>query len=113
MHRWFSRQAQGGEEARVWREKAFDVILDGEWVSGVFDRVVFSAAGEVRLLDFKSNRFARAEPAIVTAVARKYERQMNDHRMALTALLDDMNPEKIGCWLGFTEIAQVVPVAKS
>ncbi|MFT5406864.1 MAG: hypothetical protein ACI9DF_005732, partial [Verrucomicrobiales bacterium] len=32
---------------------------------------------------------------------------------ALTALLDDVDPEKIGCWLGFMEIAQVVPVVKS
>lgn len=38
----------------LWREQAFDVLLDGRWISGVFDRVVIS--GETaEIIDFKTD----------------------------------------------------------
>ena len=44
----------------VWRERAFEVVLDGVWVTGVFDRVVVcrSADGRVdraEIFDFKTD----------------------------------------------------------
>jgi ATP-dependent helicase/nuclease subunit A len=44
----------------LWREKAFDVVLNGQWISGVFDRVIIfrNDAGEARraaIYDFKTD----------------------------------------------------------
>jgi hypothetical protein len=47
--------------AEAWRELAFEVVLDGVWVTGVFDRVVVGydengRVTEARLYDFKTDR---------------------------------------------------------
>ncbi len=47
--------------AEVWMERAFDMVLDGDWVSGKFDRVILErdAAGHpsaATLFDFKTDR---------------------------------------------------------
>jgi len=47
--------------AEVWRERPFEVVLDGVWFSGVFDRVVLTRdeAGRVQtavVIDFKTER---------------------------------------------------------
>ena len=42
-------------EAQLWRERMFDVVLDGAMVSGVFDRVhLFSDRAEI--IDFKTDK---------------------------------------------------------
>jgi ATP-dependent exoDNAse (exonuclease V) beta subunit len=48
-------------QAIVWRERAFEVVLDGAWVSGRFDRVLVELdwsgrALRARLFDFKTDR---------------------------------------------------------
>ena len=64
--------------AEVWRERAFDVVLDGEWVSGVFDRVVVRRAeGCATVFDFKTGGPASVEP---------HARQMSLYRHALARL---------------------------
>jgi len=41
--------------ADVWRERAFEIVLDGIWISGVFDRVVVSPDdGVATVFDFKT-----------------------------------------------------------
>jgi ATP-dependent exoDNAse (exonuclease V) beta subunit len=45
---------------QLWRERSFDLMLDGEWVSGVFDRirVALDAAGKpvsAWIIDFKTD----------------------------------------------------------
>jgi ATP-dependent helicase/nuclease subunit A len=60
--------------AEVWRERAFEIVLDGAWVTGVFDRVVVErdAAGRaVRavVVDFKTDR-VEDEAGVAAAVAR-------------------------------------------
>jgi len=53
--------------AEVWRERPFEGVLDGIWISGVFDRVVIErdAAGgaptRVMVIDFKSDRVEGGE----------------------------------------------------
>lgn len=49
----------------VWRERAFEAVLDGAWVSGVFDRVLVTrdaggAITKVQIYDFKTDRAADA-----------------------------------------------------
>jgi ATP-dependent exoDNAse (exonuclease V) beta subunit len=64
-------------DALLWRERAFDVILDGLWVSGVFDRVVLSG-GEAWLHDFKTD--ANGAPS---ALLSRHSEQMALYRRAL------------------------------
>jgi ATP-dependent helicase/nuclease subunit A len=54
--------------AEVWRERAFEIVLDGAWISGVFDRVVVrrDAGGRVTaasVYDYKTDRGAGRDPA--------------------------------------------------
>jgi ATP-dependent helicase/nuclease subunit A len=90
-------------DCELWREKGFDVVLEGKWVSGKFDRVVMTrnAQGEIEealILDFKTNRITAAETA---ATAAHYVRQMETYRQALARLIRFPAP-RIRCILLFT-----------
>ncbi|MEI8078173.1 MAG: 3'-5' exonuclease, partial [bacterium] len=74
----------------LWREKSFEVILDGAWVSGAFDRVVvqLDAAGRPRtavILDYKSNQIR--EESDLETLAGAYRPQMTLYRQALARIL--------------------------
>ena len=64
----------------LWRERAFEVCLDGEWTSGRFDRVTFfrDDAGELcaEIIDFKSS----------LEHPERYDGQLAAYRRAVTAL---------------------------
>ena len=94
---------KSGASSELWREKGFDVVLDGKWVSGKFDRVVIvrNAQGEIEdalILDFKTNRITAPETA---ATAGHYVRQMETYRQALAFLIRFPAP-RIRCILLFT-----------
>ncbi len=60
--------------AEVWRERAFEIVLDEAWVTGVFDRVVVErdargAVARVTVFDFKTDRVGDAA-ALAEAVHR-------------------------------------------
>ena len=77
------RLAKGGGDVQLWRERAFDVVLDNEMISGVFDRVhVYGDRAEI--IDFKSDR-VRDDLSLEQA-AEKYAPQMTTYRQALTKL---------------------------
>ena len=70
----------------LWRERAFDVTLDGRWVSGVFDRVLvyLSEVGEPTsaiIYDFKTDYGSSAE------IEERYAGQMEVYRQAVCKLL--------------------------
>jgi ATP-dependent exoDNAse (exonuclease V) beta subunit len=74
--------------AELWREQAFEVSVDGAWISGRFDRVVITRdrAGSVTsasVLDFKSDRVSAGE---VPARAAYYRPQAASYRAALARL---------------------------
>ncbi len=73
-------------EWEVWREKAFDLMNDGRWISGVFDRVHIrresGRAEEVLIFDYKTNR------STPVAIATEYAGQMEQYRLAASRLLD-------------------------
>jgi ATP-dependent exoDNAse (exonuclease V) beta subunit len=75
--RWFHREQLGDV---AWRERAFDVLLDGKWVSGIFDRVVIRSAGAI-LLEFKTDN---APPE---HVLERHRPQLELYRSALAKLL--------------------------
>lgn len=70
----------------LWREKAFDVLLDGQWISGIFDRVVvlLSQDGNPEsavIYDFKTDRADAAE------IERRHSGQMKMYQAAVSRLL--------------------------
>ncbi|MGH8048206.1 MAG: UvrD-helicase domain-containing protein [Chthoniobacterales bacterium] len=65
--------------ARVWRERAFDVVLDGRWVSGVFDRVILRG-DEATLVEFKTDRGSIEE------ACERHASQIELYRAALAKL---------------------------
>ncbi len=78
------RRAGRGDE--VWRERAFEVVVDGAWVSGVIDRVVVrrDAAGEVvaaEVYDFKTERGVGDE-----VLAERHAAQLGLYRSVVARL---------------------------
>ena len=70
----------------LWRERAFDITLDGQWVSGVFDRVLvhLSEVGEPTsaiIYDFKTDHGSPAE------IEERYAGQMEVYCKAVCGLL--------------------------
>ncbi len=84
---WFSRSAQGGDDARVWREKAFEVMVGTEWVSGVFDRVMFPADGPATIIDFKSDRLSADHEDQIQKATARHAKQLEAYAEALRRLL--------------------------
>jgi len=100
------RLSKPGGDVPLWRERAFDVVVDNEMISGVFDRVhVYADRAEI--LDFKSDRVGD-EPSLEQA-AKKYVPQMAAYRQAL-AKLTGLPESTIRCSLVFTHPCAVVDV---
>jgi ATP-dependent helicase/nuclease subunit A len=78
----------GAVAAEVWRERSFELVLDGAWVSGVFDRVVIvrDAAGRAEraaIYDFKTDAIG---PAEVAAAVERHGSQLHIYRQAAARL---------------------------
>ena len=89
----------------LWREKAFDVIIDGQWISGVFDRVVISLddSGKARnaaIYDFKTDE---------GEIAATYRGQMSLYRKSLGFLVG-LPEEKISSSLIAIRTGEEIPV---
>ena len=88
-------------DATVWRERAYELFVDGRWESGQFDRVVFWREGDGRerrakVCDYKTNAVRKGE-SVVEFEARMretYHAQMLAYRAALAALTG-IKPENI------------------
>ena len=77
--------------ATVWRERSYELFVDGKWESGQFDRVVFWREGgerRAKICDYKTNA-RRPEESIEDFSARMrtmYRGQMLAYRAALSSL---------------------------
>lgn len=96
----------------VWRERAFEVVLDGMWVTGVLDRVVveWGADGRVEratVYDFKTGLVAD-EPA-VEAAARRYARQLELYRRVVVSLAG-VSDSMVGSEVVFTWVRRRIVV---
>lgn len=105
----FARPKGHGE---VWRERAFEVVLDGTWVTGVFDRVVIERGTDgnvqcVTVIDFKTDRLA-SEDEIARAVQR-YAEQLILYRRA-AARLAGVQLDQVTCKLLLTDARRIMPV---
>ncbi len=97
----------------LWREKAFEILMNDQWISGVFDRVVLvkdEKSGQVssaQIIDYKTSRVEGAEDIAVEA--EYYRSQMEVYREAL-AKLTGLAKEKIQCYLVFTQPKVVLEI---
>jgi hypothetical protein len=109
LARVFSRPADGAA-VEVWRERAFEIILDDAWVTGVFDRVLVwrDAAARfcrVEVFDFKTDRVAAGPRALADAIDRHAHQMMFYRRAA--AILAGVSVENVESALVFTATAGV------
>ncbi len=102
--------AKPQEPAELWRERSFEVILDGEWVTGTFDRVVLrlGRSGEAvgaEILDYKTDR---GDPDIpLDPEASGYTGQLDVYRRVL-AYMTGLPAREIRCRLLFTQRRELV-----
>jgi ATP-dependent helicase/nuclease subunit A len=92
--------------AAAWRERPFDLIHEGNWISGVFDRVSVRP-DSVQLIDFKTDEVVD-EPALKEKV-EGYRPQIALYRRAL-ARLTGLEPGKIDCALLFLRNRRLVEI---
>ncbi len=101
VHRLFERPADG--PAELYREQAFEALLDGQWLSGKIDRLhlVQDAAGrpvQARIVDFKTDQVPDPE---------RHRFQMEDYRRAVASLFT-LPPGQIACTLVFVRTGQAI-----
>ena len=92
--------------AEVWCERAFEVVLDGVWQTGVFDRVVVERDAANRpikawVIDFKTDRTG--------GVVGKHTEQLNAYRRVVT-VLTGVPLRSVRCTLVLTARAMAVDV---
>ncbi len=71
------------QEVTLWRERSFECILDDEWITGTFDRVVIHP-DSARIIDFKTDDLTAAT---VSEKAKTYAPQLELYRRVLSRLL--------------------------
>jgi len=89
--------ARPGPDAVAWRERPFDLMDEGSWISGIFDRVIVRP-GAVRLVDFKTDE--AADPVALQERIEGYRPQIALYRRAL-GRLTRLPPDQIECALLF------------
>ncbi len=93
----------------VWREKGFDMVMEGQWVSGIFDRVMVErdasgrAIGAV-ILDFKTD--AVSDEPSMQARAKGYAPQIKLYVQAVCRLTG-LAASSVRTGLIFTARAQI------
>lgn len=106
--------ARPSAHAEVWRERAFEIVLEGDWVTGVFDRVVVERDARGRALratvyDFKTDRVEDSRAGVALAVER-HAAQLNLYRRVVAAFTG-LRPEAVSCELVLTRLRRraVIP----
>ncbi len=103
---------QRRERADVWRERAFEVVLDEVWVTGVFDRVMVERDGlgrveKVTVFDFKTDRIG-SETGLLEGINR-HAGQLNLYRR-VAAAFTRVPVGSIACELVFTHLRRRISV---
>ncbi len=98
----------------VWREQAFEVVLDGTWISGVFDRVVVyretdGSVTAVDVIDFKTNHL-EDDPGALEKMTDHYRPQMEIYRDVIVRLLG-VDAARVRLLLLFSALGRVAVVS--
>jgi ATP-dependent exoDNAse (exonuclease V) beta subunit len=93
----------------VWRERAFEMVLDGAWVTGVFDRVIVErdasgATTRAVVIDYKTDRLG--SDAEVAAAVVRHTGQLNLYRRVV-AVLAKVPVARVECCLVFTRLRRM------
>lgn len=100
------------EHGDVWRERSFECVLENEWVTGVFDRVVVrrDAAGRAlgaTVYDFKTD--ALPDSSAAEGAAARHAAQLALYRR-IAAVLADVPPETVRGFAVFTRVRRAVAI---
>ncbi len=105
------RQALSRPEGNValWREKHFEIVLEDQWITGVFDRVTITKDPDgtpiqATILDYKSNEIT--DDAELASMAEHYRPQLLLYGKALSRMLR-IEPSQVGLQLLFTYAGRV------
>ncbi|MGD9897313.1 MAG: UvrD-helicase domain-containing protein [Candidatus Methylacidiphilaceae bacterium] len=103
-------------EVIIWREKSFEALLSGRWISGIFDRVhLFAAPGgslsSAVLYDFKTDR--KSGDGDEEGLLARYREQMELYREALAQMtsLPLGSVRVFLVWVGPRRLLEVSPPA--
>jgi ATP-dependent helicase/nuclease subunit A len=104
-----------GNYSEVWRERIFEVIIDGVWLTGVFDRVLIARDAKGRatsalVIDFKTDRSGPSEGG--RAAVARHTGQLNLYRR-VAAILTGLPLAQIECFLVLTAGPSLVMVPQS
>ncbi|MBT3194400.1 MAG: UvrD-helicase domain-containing protein [Verrucomicrobia bacterium] len=96
----------------LWREKRFEVVLESQWVTGIFDRVTIirddsGQALSATILDYKSNQIH--QPAQFEKATETYRPQLERYSQALSLILK-LPPDAITKQLLFTRTGKIITV---
>lgn len=91
-------------EAICWREKRFEILLKGEWLSGTFDRVMLEK-NRATILDFKTDK-TETDEALASRL-EGYRPQLETYREVL-ARMTGLSHNQIACKLLFTHRCMVI-----
>ena len=88
---WSAAFVRTDADEALWRERSYELMIQGAWETGQFDRVVFRVEGGRRtavIYDFKTNarRAGESEAQFATRLCETYAGQMRSYRNALAAL---------------------------
>ncbi len=97
------------DKAEVWRERRFEIVIDGAWITGVFDRVVLERGMNglviaVTVYDFKTDR---VDTSAVDGLAERYAWQMGIYRRA-AARLTGVSEVRVRCVLVSTSQRRLI-----
>ena len=93
----------------LWRERPFEIIVDDQWVSGVFDRVTIVRDKSnhpltATIVDYKSDIVA--DPAMLHNAAKLYRPQLTLYGKALSQILG-IEPTQLRLKLLFTQSGKI------
>jgi ATP-dependent helicase/nuclease subunit A len=93
-------------KSECWREKRFEIVLNGEWLSGTFDRVSIEPDWAT-IIDFKTDK-TDTDEAFAARVAG-YRPQLETYREVLSRMTG-LSRDRIACRLLFTHRTAVVEI---
>ncbi|MDB4474473.1 UvrD-helicase domain-containing protein, partial [Opitutaceae bacterium] len=100
----------GRRSVELWRERSFEIALEGNWITGVFDRVMVyrSDSGKIEaatVVDFKTDAVMTDDD--VAKAVKRHRSQLEIYRRVV-GRLTQLPLEKIDAQLVFTEVLRVI-----
>jgi ATP-dependent exoDNAse (exonuclease V) beta subunit len=100
--------------SEVWRERAFEIVLDDVWVTGVFDRVVVARdengnVSAATVYDYKTDRVDDDDG--IREALKRHARQLELYRR-VAAIFTRLPVDTISCEIVFTQLRRRVRVPR-